>query len=63
MKYTLSILLVTMVVYAILCFISYFIFPDVDNFVLSRMIAGLMAIISWGIAMFVVKKITKVPHS
>ena len=61
MKQTGSILLGTIMVYILLCIASYYIFPEVNNFAVSRAVSGVMGTLSWAIAMFAVKKITKVP--
>lgn len=61
MRQTGSILLGTIMVYILLCIGSYYIFPEVNNFAISRTISGVMGVVSWAIAMFVVKKIIKVP--
>lgn len=61
MNRNLSILLGTIIMYIILCVISYFIIPDVDNIVLSRTVSGVFGVISWAIAMFIVNKVRKNP--
>ena len=61
MKQTGSILLGTIMVYILFCIGSYYSFPEENNFAVSRTISGIMGVFSWAIAMFVVKKIIKVP--
>ena len=61
MRETGSILLGTIMVYILVCIGSYYIFSEVNNFAVSRAVSGVMGVVSWAIAMFVVKKITKVP--
>lgn len=61
MNRTLSILLGTVIMYIILCVISYFIIPDVDNIILSRTVSGVFGVISWAIALFIVNKVRKNP--
>ncbi|PQD96591.1 hypothetical protein CYL18_01460 [Pradoshia eiseniae] len=61
MKQTGSILIGTIMVYILLCIGSYYIFPEVNSFAVSRAASGVMGVVSWAIAMFAVKKIIKIP--